>query len=103
MASLNVNDSGVIFSITVKDESGVVNLTTVTSIPIFFQKPNKQVIQRTCNITDATKGLVSYTSQTNDFDQAGSWKVQIVVRFANGNVKHSDVGSFTVGGNISFI
>lgn len=98
--TIHMNDSGVLFLITVKDETGVVDLTTVENIDVVFQKPDKSFITRPCETVNAAAGLVRYVSATNDFNQSGRWRVQVVIRFSDDNVKHSDVGTLTVERNI---
>jgi hypothetical protein len=99
--SIRVNDSGVLFLITVRDESGVVDLSTVQGIDLFFQRPDRSIVQFTPQIVgDGHSGLISYTSTATDFNVAGRWRYQVVVRFANDNVKHSDIGSLNVENNL---
>lgn len=100
-SAVHMYDAGVLFLITVQDESGIVNLTTVQNVQLFFQKPDRSVYGVQCQILNASTGLVQYVSTTTDFDQVGKWSVQIVVRFATDNIKHSDIGILTVMKNLA--
>lgn len=100
-STVHVNDIGIQFLITVRDESGVVNLSTVNTVTLFFQKPDQSIISRLCNIVNPTQGIVQYVSTSLDFDQPGKWKMQVVIKFADDNIKHSDIGVLTVEKNIS--
>lgn len=100
MSVVHVNDAGVVFIITVSDESGPVNLTTAQSVNLVFQKPDKSILTVDCTVFNANAGIVHYVSTVNDFDQSGRWRVQAKVTFASDNVKHSDVGVMTIAKNI---
>lgn len=70
-------------------------------VDIYFQKPDKTIIERAGTIFNAAGGVVEYISDAADFDQVGRWKTQVVVRFSNSNIKHSDIGTITVVGNLT--
>lgn len=99
--TVHMFDSGVVFMFNVVDESGPVDLSTILGVDVYFQKPDKSILQRTGDIFDAVQGVVTYTSSDTDFDQAGRWKTQLVVRFAGNDVKHSDIGTLTVAVNLT--
>jgi hypothetical protein len=100
-STIHMYDSGVQFLITVEDENGPVDLTTAQNVTMFFQKPDKSVVTNICTIINAAVGLVSYVSTPTDFDQIGRWSIQVVVRFADNDIKHSDIGTLTVLKNLA--
>lgn len=101
VTSIHMNDSGVMFLVTVRDESGVVDLSAVQNVILSFQKPDRTIVSVTPEIVgDGRTGLLRYISGADDFDQAGRWKYQVVVQFATSDVKHSDVGAFNVDSNL---
>lgn len=99
--TLHVGDQGVLFIFEIVDEAGAVDLSTASTVSVFFQRPDKTLLEVPGTVTDAINGVVSYTCQAGDFNQAGRWKTQVVILFSNGYVKHSDIGTLTVLPNLS--
>ena len=102
MASeIHVGDIGTVFQITVKDQTGVVNLSNVDAMYIIFKKPNDGVLQVTpVLVNDGTDGLIKYISQSGDLDQYGTWQIQARVVFGS-DVFSTDIQRFKVQRNLS--
>lgn len=98
--TIHMNDAGVIFLFNVVDENGVVNLTTVQRVNVYFKRPDNSIISVVGEVINPPQGVVRYVSSESDFNQAGRWESQVVVRFADDNIKHSDIGLINVEDNI---
>lgn len=93
-------DVGTAIEITIRDCSGIVNLSAATSKQIVFVKPNKtRVVVDSIFITDGVDGGIQYIFEENDLDVVGIWKYQAVIVLA-GKTYHSDQSTFKVFENL---
>lgn len=101
-AEIHVDDIGTSFRVTMKDEDGVVvDISTATSLLIWFAKADGSTMEKTATLVNSgTDGLMEYVTVDGDLDQAGPWKIQGVVGFADDSVFHSDITKFKVFANL---
>jgi len=96
---IHLNDIGTVFTITLKDGSSVVDISSATTKIIIFGKPDGTSVSQTGTFTsDGTDGKMYYTSVDGDLDQPGWWKIQAYI-IDSGTWK-SDIGNFEVHANI---
>jgi hypothetical protein len=101
IGTVHIGDVGVVFIFTMYDDVGILNLSTVQSVTLAFQRPDGSIIQRLCEVVGGgTAGVVQYISQVGDLDKAGRWRMQVIARFASGNVRHSNITTVLVEGNL---
>jgi hypothetical protein len=97
---VHVNDVGTVFEITVKDGTAVVDISSATSIRIFFKKPDGTVSSQTATFsTNGEDGKMKYTSVSGFLDKAGSWRIQGRVIMSGGTWRTS-IGNFDVYANL---
>lgn len=97
---IHLNDIGTIFTVTMMEDTAVVDLTGITTSELVFTKPDKSKVTQT-GVVDANPatGIIRYTTVTGDLDQTGRWKWQAVVVIP-GWEGSSDIGEFIVYGNL---
>ena len=100
--AIQMYDAGIPFIIAVTDANtnSPVDLTTVQNIDLVFQKPNNAIISKLCDTLNAAGGVIRYISISTDFDVAGKWQFQVVIRFADSTTRRSSVGIIIVNSNI---
>jgi hypothetical protein len=102
MSDLRVNDYGTVFTVTVEDENGVVNLSAATTKEIIFRKPgsaNTTLTAPASFVTDGSDGKISYTFGLGDLSAAGKWQWQVHVVLPSGEWS-SSVQAFEVKANL---
>jgi hypothetical protein len=98
---IHVNDIGTIFRVTLRDESGLVDLSTASTKQIIFRKPSGTILTKTASLTtDGTDGKLQYASVSGDLDAEGEWQLQARIAIGSGDWK-SDIHRFTVHPNLS--
>jgi len=96
---IHVGDVGTIFELTIKDDDGVVDLTSGT-VDIKIQDPGLNVDTKPGTIDgDPTTGIVRYTTVSGDIDEEGCWQIQAVVTLPGGTWS-SDIQQFEVFPNL---
>lgn len=97
---IHVNDFGTVFTVTVKDGSSAIDLSTATTKQIWFEKQDKSVLKKDATfVTDGTDGQIRYVIADGDLDTAGKWRIQAY--YVNGAGEwHSDTASFKVHANV---
>lgn len=100
-SNIYINDYGTNFIITIYDESsGIVDLSSATSLLFNFVKPDSTLITKTGSLyTDGTDGIVQYTTVSGDLDTAGNWRLQVLTTFSSSQL-HSNIYNFKVYNNI---
>jgi len=96
---VHVGDIGTVFEIELQDDGVAVDLSNVNTASVIFQKPDKTSVTKTGTV-DVDSSLVKYTTISGDLDQAGRWKLQVLVQMAAGTW-HSEIVTFYVYSNIS--
>jgi hypothetical protein len=77
MASMHKNDIGTTIELTLKLGNVRVDLTTQTTMEIFFRNPAGVVTTETAVWSDdGSDGRMEYVSTTGDFDVVGTWAGQ---------------------------
>ena len=101
MAEIHVGDIGTTFQITVNDQDGPVDLTSVDAMYILFRKPNDTLLQVTpVFVNTGSDGLIKYVTQAGDLDQYGTWQIQARVVFGT-DVFSTDIQRFKVQRNLN--
>ena len=97
---IHLNDIGTVFTVTLKDGTSIVDISTATTKIIIFGKPDGTSVSQTGTFTsDGIDGKVYYTTVANDLNQCGWWKIQAYIINSSGTWK-ADIGNFEVHGNI---
>jgi len=97
---IHVDDIGTKFSITIKDGDDVVDISDALFVTLFFRRPDNEVIERDASFTsDGSDGQIYYNIIGGDFDEAGYYKMQAKVIFANG-VFYTNIHTFQVHCNL---
>jgi hypothetical protein len=97
---IHVNDIGNTFTITLKDGTAVVDISTATTKSIIFGKPDGTTLTKTAGfVTDGSDGKINYSSVSGDLNIPGIWSIQAHVVLSSGNWK-TDIAHFDVHDNI---
>jgi len=98
---IHVGDIGTVLTVTVKDGSTVVNISsaTVTKNLILVDSDGSKHTKAASFVTDGTDGKLRYTTVSGDLALAGHWQLQVYLVLSSGSW-HTDVGSFTVHANL---
>lgn len=97
---IHVGDVGLIFLVTIQDDTGPLDVSMATTRHFIFQRPDKSTLVATAfNNTDGTDGKLFYSTATGDLDQSGTWMFQAFLAIG-GSQKYSDIGKFTVVANL---
>jgi hypothetical protein len=100
MPEIHVGDIGTTFQITVNDQNGVVDLSSVDHMYVIFGKPDNAVLTVTpVFVNDGRDGLIKYVTQAGDLDQIGTWQIQARVVFG-ADVFNTDIQRFKVLRNL---
>lgn len=101
IGEIHVDDVGIVFTITIKNENNVVvDLSAATTKEFHFQKPDGSMLIRSGSfVTDGTDGGLQYMTQAGDLDQSGNWKYQIYL-VISANVSYTDISKFKVFPNL---
>jgi hypothetical protein len=107
MNQMHKNDFGTEIVLTITTDGVPQNIGSSRARSFDFEAPSGSTFTRTATYkTDGTDGKLKYISQADDFDEAGTWKVQAYVEFgpdlpapATSKLK-SDVVAFFVKDNI---
>lgn len=95
------NDEGTEFRIEVLDHNGnVLDISNQSSLSVTFKKPSGTTVEKTASlVNDGTDGLIQYTTEEDDLDEVGTWKIQAKVGSVNGSW-HTTLKSFKVHRNL---
>ena len=97
---IHVNDIGTIFTITVKDGSSAVNISSASAKQVVIKKPSgTKLTKDTAFVTDGTDGQMKYTIVSGDLDEAGTYKLQVYLTISDGTF-YTDITSFKVYRNL---
>lgn len=98
---IHLNDIGTTFTITVKDGTTPVDLSTATTLNIVFVKPNGDPITRTATpVSGGADGVISYTTVDGDLNAVGTWCMQAVIAIGS-STWHTDIVKFKVHRNLA--
>ncbi|HMU74537.1 MAG TPA: hypothetical protein PKD69_02095 [Elusimicrobiota bacterium] len=98
---IHKGDIGTVFTVTVKEGSVVVDLSSSTAKQIKFRKRSGSILTKTASfVTDGTDGKIKYTTIAGDLDESGPWSIQAVLTFGT-NVWSTDIKPFTVHHNVA--
>ena len=100
---IHENDIGTKFKLTVKDGSSAVNISSAVSAgtkQVIIKKPSGDKLEKNASFTtDGTDGVMEYTTEANDLDESGTYKLQGKVQITDGTF-FTDVHTFKVYRNI---
>lgn len=100
MSTLEIHksDIGTVITITIKDGTNPVDISSATQLKIRFKKPDRTLSSEkdATLVNDGTDGKMKYTSIADDFDQSGNWTIQGYVKLNTGEWS-SSTEKFTVG------
>lgn len=100
MAEIHKDDIGTIFELTVKDDTGtIVDVTTATSVVIYFIPPSGVASTKTATVYNGPLGLIRYTSIAGDLAETGNYKLQGKITMPAG-AWYTDIHSFKVYANL---
>lgn len=101
ISEIHVGDVGTIFRVTIKDCDTIVDVSTVNSKTIYFQKPDSSTLTKAASYyTDGTDGIIQYVTESGDLDQAGTWQIQARVDFG-ADVFNTNIEKFKVLRNLA--
>jgi hypothetical protein len=72
------------------------DLSGYKTIVYKIRKPSGIVIEKPCTLEDETNGIVYSDTVDGDFDEAGTYLIQVEVEFINGNINKSKTQKFEV-------
>ena len=97
---IHVNDIGTVFTVTIKDGSSAVNISTASQKDIMFRKPSGTCVSHAAAfVSDGTDGKIQYTVVSGDLDESGTYKLQSYVKIGSGEW-YTDTTTFKVHKNI---
>jgi len=98
---IHKNDTGTVLQTKIVDCSdNVIDISSATTKTIILKKPSGSSLEKAANFTtDGTDGYLSYTTQSDDLDEVGTWKIQAYVVTSGGAWK-SNFKSFKVHRNL---
>ena len=97
---IHVGDQGVQLTVTIKDGTTVVDISSTTAKYLLLKKPDGTTLQKnTTFVTDGVDGQMQYTSVSGDFSSCGTWKMQGNIELS-GNTFRTDITSFKVYRNL---
>ena len=97
---IHVGDVGTVLTVTVKDDTAVVNISSATTKQIILRKPSSSKLEKVgVFVTDGADGQMKYTTVSGDLGESGDWSVQAKVVLTSGTW-YSDTSTFTVHPNL---
>lgn len=98
---IHIGDTGTTFYVTIKKDKEIVDISGTTEKKIIFDKPNANgVFSKDASfVTDGSDGKLKYTTEADDLDTAGIWKMQAVITLPTGKW-HTGIAEFQVFGNL---
>jgi len=99
MSTVHTNEEGVIFQLTIRDETGTIyDVSTSSKKVIFFIAPDGTSLKKTAAFTtDGTDGKIQYTTLLpTEIAQAGRWTYYANIQMTADLVLYSSVASFDV-------
>jgi hypothetical protein len=97
---IHMNDVGTKFLVTVTDGTTAVDISSATTKQLIFQKPSgTKLTKATVFTNDGTDGKMQYSVVADDFDEAGSYKLQGKVVISDGTF-YTDIHTFKVHRNL---
>lgn len=100
---IRVGDIGTVFYGTILDQDSViVDLSTVTTKQVILLRPDGTFIQKDASfVTDGTNGQLSYTTESQDLNMCGVWRIQWYVVFSASRLWKTDIHNFKVYSNLT--
>ena len=97
---IHMNDVGTKFLVTVTDGTTAVDISSATTKQLIFQKPSgTKLTKATAFTSDGTDRKMQYSIASDDFDEAGSYKLQGKVVISDGTF-YTDIHTFKVHRNL---
>ena len=85
--TIKQHDTWPALSATLSDQSGLINLTTATTVKLILKTASgSATITGTCAIDDAVNGEVSYAWVSPDTDTVNSYNGEFEITWSNGKV-----------------
>lgn len=98
---IHKDDIGTQFTVTVKDGTTAVDVSTATVKQLIFKAPGGTIlIKAAALVSGGTDGIIQYTSIDGDLSEDGVWKMQGKV-VIGGNTFKTDITSFKVHRNLN--
>jgi hypothetical protein len=88
-------DNNVSWKINITDETGKVNLSSVSTIFVNLKK-NGNMTQKQATVLDETEGICEVVLIETDTEDAGTFYYQVVVTFNDGSDYSSDIYNITI-------
>lgn len=99
-AEIHVDNTGTVFQFQVLDQdSAAVPLGGHTTQMVFSRPDSTRLVVSPSFLTDGSDGYIRYSTISGDLNQAGMWRVQVVV-FSGSATWYSNTLSFKVFPNI---
>jgi uncharacterized protein YfaS (alpha-2-macroglobulin family) len=76
--------------------NGVAANITGSTIALHLKKPSGTITTKTGTIVSGSAGTWSYSWQTGDIDEAGTWWVEVQVTYSNGKIQTFGPSAFAV-------
>ena len=89
------------FIATIRNDTGVVNVSAASIMQLVFQRPQvyTNLTVNASLYTDGTDGKITYTTASGDLSYVGLWKVQGIIQIGPSGWK-SDIHTFKVARNL---
>lgn len=98
---VHVGDTGTRFTLTVQDDTTVVDISTATLKQILFLAPDGGLLTKTATFTtDGSNGQIYYDSLVTDFDEKGVWSWQGYLEMPTWD-GYTDIDTFVVYPNLT--
>jgi hypothetical protein len=91
MSIAHLNDKGLQIDVKIG-----ISLSGIDSAVLNVLKPNDVVVWPALLVTPLADGILRYTTQANDLDVAGNYKIQAQVTFASGAVLFGDTATLRI-------
>lgn len=99
-AELHYGDIGTVIRITVNEDNVAKDVSGATAKAFKFRKPSGATVNKNASFeTDGTDGVLRYVTADGDLDEAGLWRVQVLLEIGTGSWS-SDIAEFRVDPNL---
>jgi hypothetical protein len=85
LSNIIQGDNGTLLEFTVKDDSGVVDLSNAQSVLFRLKKSFLNTVEKVCTVTDSVNGKAQVTLSSSDTDSSGRFSYQVTVTFVDGS------------------
>jgi hypothetical protein len=96
MSNIIQGDNGTILEFIVKDDNGIVDLSSATSVTFRMQKSRNIYSEKVGTITDPVNGKCQITLNSDDTSESGKFAYQVTVLFMDNTNFSSNVNILTI-------